>query len=395
MKRLRVLIVEDSRTIRERLVEVLGEDPGFEIVGQVGDGPAALRLVDSVRPDIISLDMVLPGMSGLEVTRRVMSTRATPILVVSASVNRGEAFDTLDALQAGAVDVFEKSRMGRDPTWEVDLKAALRLVARIRVVTRPRPRDPPEWAPASEGQRKLSLGHGNLASARETDRDSESRIFLDSRSGFRGVAPSLIVLGASTGGPAAIAQILGELPADFRLPILIVMHMAPLFAVPLADWLGRHTSLPVRIAIDGEPVPSPRTAACVLLAPAERHLIIDAGRLRFTMDPERHSCRPSVDVLFESAALECGPRAIGGLLTGMGRDGAAGLLALRQVRALTFAQDASSCVVFGMPREAIQLGAAELVLPLGQIAANLVSFSMQNWKGTLRDDAHDLAGGKE
>jgi two-component system chemotaxis response regulator CheB len=350
MKPLRVLVVEDSLTVRERLVEVLGEDQCFEVVGQAGDGPTAIRLCERERPDVISLDMVLPGMSGLEVTRRIMSTRATPILVVSASMNRGEAFDTFDALQAGAVDVFDKSRMGQDPDWIPELKSALRLVSRIRVVTRPKfqPRLDP-GAPPSSGA--------------EFDTDS-------TRSSHRAV-----VLGASTGGPAAIAKILGELPKDFGLPILIVLHMASAFATSLVDWLGQHTALSVGLAIDGDPLPAPRPASPVIVAPPDRHLILDSGRLRLTADPERHSCRPSVDVFFESVALELGARAIAGLLTGMGRDGALGLLALRRTRAVTFAQDEQSCSVFGMPREAIELGAAQWVLPLDKVAATLAKLS--------------------
>jgi two-component system chemotaxis response regulator CheB len=350
MRPLRVLVVEDSLTVRERIVEVLSEDPCFKVVGQTGDGSAAIRLCDSERPDVISLDMVLPGMSGLEVTRHIMSTRATPILVVSASANRGEAFDTFDALQAGAVDIFEKSRMGKDAGWVDALKAALNLVSRIRVVTRPRPRSPADPGP-----------HSSAKSWPTTN--------------SQGASPSLVVLGASTGGPAAFARLLSELPGDFHLPMLITLHMAPMFAAPLAEWLGKHTPLPVRMASDGEPLPSPHPRAPVFLAPPDRHLVLDGGRLRLTSAAERHSCRPSVDVMFESVAFELGSRVIAGLLTGMGRDGASGLLALRRAGAFTFAQDESTCAVFGMPREAVNLGAAEWILPLDQIAASLIKIS--------------------
>jgi len=352
MMRLKVLIVEDSITIRERLAEVLNADPGFEVIGHAGDGPTALRLCEEKRPDVISLDMVLPGMSGLEVTRRIMATRATPILIVSASVNRGEAFDTFDALQAGAVDVFEKSRMGQGTDWIDSLKNALRLVARIRVVTRPMARPP--------------RGYAETPAIVDRIYDVEPRE----------VSPSVVLLGASTGGPAAIAQILSGLTIDFRLPILVVLHIAPIFSDQLAEWLGRQSGIPVRVATDGEPLPAPQSKAQVILAPPDRHLIVDGGRLRLTLDPERHSCRPSVDVLFESVAASLGPRTIAGLLTGMGRDGAAGLLALRQAHALTFAQDEASCALFGMPREAIQLGAATWILPLSEIASRLLKVSL-------------------
>lgn len=356
MSPLKVVVVEDSVTIRERLVEVLRADAAFDVIGQAGDGPTALQICEQRRPDVISLDMVLPGMSGLEVTRRIMSTRATPILVVSASTNRGQAFDTFEALQAGAVDVFEKSRMECSDAWIDELKSALRLVAKIRVVTRPLNR------PAM-------------------DSGSSSAHFESAPQATADTARNLVVIGASTGGPAALFRILGELPRDFRLPILIALHMAPIFARPLAEWLNSHSKRRVRIATDGEPLPACGPSAPVILAPPDHHLILDRGRLRLTDDPERHSCRPSVDVLFESVAIGFGPRTVAGLLTGMGRDGATGLLALRQAQALTFAQDEASCAVFGMPREAIQIGAAELILPLAEIAQRLAKIATSKVEG--------------
>lgn len=372
MRPVRVLVVEDSRTVRERLVEILGEDPTFEVVGQTGDGTTALHLCETVRPDVVSLDMVLPGMSGLEVTRRVMSTRATPILIVSSSTNRGEAFSAFEALQAGAVEIFEKSRMGSGVAWERDFKAILRLVARIRVVTRPNQR-----AQADSGH-VLHVDPtppvSRCCTQSDADRPSATSI-RNSLSPGSYTARRLIVLGASAGGPAALAQLLGELPKGFDIPILVVLHMTPLFAPSLAEWLSKQTCLEVRLATDGEPLPAPRAPAPVILAPPGVHMVVSQGRLRLTEDRERHSCRPSVDVLFESVAAELGPRVIAGVLTGMGKDGAAGLLALRRAGALTFAQDERSSVVYGMPQEAVRLGAAELVLPLEAIAKRLLEIS--------------------
>ncbi|HMA92943.1 MAG TPA: chemotaxis-specific protein-glutamate methyltransferase CheB [Polyangiaceae bacterium] len=368
MTPLRVLIVEDSRTVRERLVEVLREDPGFQVVGQVGDGVSAIRLCERLRPDVISLDMVLPGMSGLEVTQRIMATRATPILVVSASINRGEAFDALDALNAGAVDIFEKSRMLQGTQWEEELKGALRLVSRIRVVTRARAAALPDSVRFRGSESRLSV-------AKECSPDTvpERESVLSATDAGQ---PRIVALGASTGGPAALAAILGQLPLNFRLPVLVVLHMAVLFAPSLVEWLGRQSALKVSLARDGDPVPLPGAGAPVILAPPGRHLIVEAGKLRLSNAPERHSCRPSADVLFESIALEYGARAVAGVLTGMGRDGALGLLRLRRLRAMTFAQDEATSAVFGMPHEAIQVGAVELVLPLEQIAGTLVQASL-------------------
>lgn len=201
--------------------------------------------------------------------------------------------------------------------------------------------------------------------------------------------PCIVALGASTGGPAAIATILSQLPQDFRLPILVVLHMATLFAPSLVEWLERQSALKVCLAQDGDAVPLPGAAAPVILAPPGHHMIVEAGKLRLTNGPERHSCRPSADVLFESIALECGARTVAGVLTGMGRDGATGLLALRQLHAMTFAQDEATCAVFGMPQEAIRIGAAELVLPLDRIANTLVQASLSPGK---RSKSRDLEG---
>ncbi|HWS38145.1 MAG TPA: CheB methylesterase domain-containing protein, partial [Actinoplanes sp.] len=177
--------------------------------------------------------------------------------------------------------------------------------------------------------------------------------------------------GASTGGPGALTELLCSLPASFTTPILIVQHIATSeqFAVAFSDWLGGQCGRDVRYAVDGTPVS--RATGQVLLAPPDRHVLVRDRLLRLNDGPQRHSCRPSVDVLFESVADEYGPAAIGCLLTGMGRDGAAGLLKLRDTGAVTFAQDEGSCVVYGMPREAALLGAAQHVLPPARIAARV------------------------
>jgi two-component system chemotaxis response regulator CheB len=372
MTSIRILVVEDSRTVLERLLEVLAADPAFEVVGHASDGRTAMEMCERLRPDVLSLDMVLSGLSGLDVTRYVMASCATPILIVSSSANRGEAFDTLEALQAGAVEVFDKSRMSTDPAWIPELKAALRLVSRIHVVTRARSREHGEPSPPSGVAPRSNPGP---RSAKSLDRAAEaSGTNLLGQGGAQGLR-SVVTLGASTGGPAAVAQILTELPADFRLPIVVVLHMTPLFASALAEWLGRHTRRSVRLVVDDEALPSPGLMAPILVAPPERHLVLDGGRLRLMQGPERHSCRPSIDVFFESLAAEFGPRTVAGLLTGMGRDGAAGLLALRNAHAITFAQEEASCAVYGMPYEALRIGATDLMLPLSQIAARLVGFS--------------------
>jgi two-component system chemotaxis response regulator CheB len=190
-----------------------------------------------------------------------------------------------------------------------------------------------------------------------------------------------VAIGASTGGPGAVRELLCGLPADFPLPVLVVIHLGAAFSTALADWLDRECPLRVAFAEDGQALPL-RGGARVLLAPPDRHLALRDGKLRLTQDAPRHSCRPSVDTLFESLAEGLGPAVAACLLTGMGRDGAQGLLALRRAGAFTAAQDEASSVVFGMPREAVLLGGAAKVLPLDQFAPQLRSLAAgTRWGG--------------
>ena len=347
MGNIRVLIVEDSLTVRKHLSDVLSADPEIEVIGEAEDGRAAIELCQRYRPDVITMDMMLPVMSGLAATEYIMAHCPTPILVVSSSVNRGELFKTYDALAAGAVDVFEKmSGAEPDGAWERDFVSTTKLVARIRVITHPR------------GRLKTLGWSGGVP--------PESRPALRDRSGGK---PEIVVIGASTGGPAAIVEVMRRLPTTFQLPVLFVMHISEPFGAAFAEWLDGQTPRRVARAKDGDPVSS--AAGRVVMAPGGRHLVVRDGKLHLTSDPERHSCRPSIDVLFESVAREYGGAAAGCLLTGMGRDGAAGLLAIRKAGGLTIAQDEATSVIYGMPREAVVLGAAERVLPLGEIGSAL------------------------
>ena len=340
--KIRVLVVEDSLTARKHLVSVLNADPGLAVIGEAEDGKRAIELCRSLRPDVVTLDMMLPLLSGVGVTEYIMAYCPTPILVVSSSVNRGELYKTYDALAAGAVDVFEKPS-GRDPdgVWERGLVAAVKIASRIHVITHVR---------------------GKLASLNPVN---------GAHVGIPGTPRSLIAIGASTGGPAAIVDIFRELPGNFPLPILLVIHIGEPFSSAFAEWLDGQSKLRVRYARDGEAIP-PRGTPGVLMAPPGSHLVAAHGHLCLKNSAERNSCRPSIDVLFETLARHHGAETVACLLTGMGKDGAAGLLALRRAGALTLAQDEASSVIFGMPREAIEMGAADRGLPLDQIAATLL-----------------------
>jgi two-component system chemotaxis response regulator CheB len=345
--RIRVLIVEDSSTVRRHLYDTIDADPELEVIGEAADGKQAIDLCRQLRPDVITLDMALPLMSGLAVTEYVMAYCPTPILIVSSSVNRGELFKTYEALCAGATDILEKPNgQDSDQDWSQRFLSTLKIVSRVRVISHPRLRL------SSLGRQ---AGAGRLAP--QPRHDGRDR--------------SVIVIGASTGGPGAILEILQGLGAGFNVPILLVLHIGKAFASALPEWIEANCAFRVRYAVDGESMPTPGEPL-VILAPPDVHLELRDRRLRLSDAPERHSCRPSVDVLFESIAREMRAEVVACLLTGMGRDGARGLLAIREAGGLTLAQDEASCVVFGMPREAISLGAAERVLPLADIAGNLL-----------------------
>jgi two-component system chemotaxis response regulator CheB len=346
MPKTRVLVIEDSLTVRKHIVEALNADPELEVVGEAEDGKRGIELCQELRPDVVTLDMMLPVMSGLAATEYIMAYCPTPILVVSASTNRGDLFKTYEAMAAGALDVLEKPVGDReDESWERRLVSTVKLISRIKVITHPRAR----------------LG----AMGRAPDTSEPAPLRLPTAG-----APRVVAVGVSTGGPAALVEILRGLPPDFPVPILIVIHLGKLFAPAFAEWLDGQSTMRVAYARDGEPLPS-LAQGRVLMASPDRHLVVRQGRLRLTDDAERHSCRPSVDVLFASVAQELGADCAACLLTGMGRDGAEGLLAIRRAGGSTIAQDEGTSVVFGMPREAILLGAAEQVLPLEKIAPAL------------------------
>ena len=349
MAPIRVLVADDSITVRKRLVQSLSTDPELEVIAEAADGSAVTELCRRLRPDVITMDVMMPVMDGVTATEFIMAHCPTPILVVSAASNRGQVLPTFDALAAGAVDVLDKPSGGAvDGAWESKLIAAVKMVSRIKAIKR-----------SSINRR------ARVASASAKLLEAIVLPVLESEEA------AIVAIGASIGGPAAIVKILSQVPTSFPLPILLVIHVAPEFAAGLVQWIAnasKHHS--VRVAVNGEPMPRPGHRV-ILMAPPDRHLVVGKGRLWTTDSPQRHLCRPSIDELFESVARECGSQAIACLLTGMGKDGARGLLEVRRSGGQTIAQDEASSVVFGMPREAIALDAARAIAPLEAVAETL------------------------
>jgi two-component system chemotaxis response regulator CheB len=338
MAAIRVLIVDDSALVRALLTAIVREQPDMEIVGAARDPIAARALVRETNPDVITLDVEMPRMNGLEFLARLMQLRPTPVLMISSLTERG-AEVTMRALELGAVDFVAKPRVGIAGGLT---QSAEEIVSKIRMAARARVRR------ALPGARVPPA----LPAAGITGTEK------------------LVFIGASTGGTEAIRDLLMSFPPDYP-GTLVTLHMPPGFTQRYAERLDKSCRITVREAKDGEPV----LPGHAYVAPGDHHLrIARSGSdylLRVSQDEPVNRHRPSVDVLFGSAARLAGPNAIGVLLTGMGKDGARALLEMRQAGAWTIAQDEASCVVFGMPREAIALGAAHEVLPLERIAESI------------------------
>lgn len=348
-----VLVVDDSAVVRQVVRAILTADPDLD-VDVAADPLIAIRKMERRRPDVMLLDLELPRMDGLSFLRKIMRESPLPVVVCSSHAQRGTAL-ALRALEEGAVEVIAKTRLGVREFLEesaILLTDAIRAASRARL--RPSARVPP--GPVAPATGPVQTAAGRTAAVRAG----------------RG-APALLALGASTGGPDAIRQILRGLPADAP-PVLIAQHMPAGFTGAFAARLDESCALEVREARDGDRLAPGR----VLVAPGDRHMELDRDRagylVRVRGGPLVARHRPSIDLLFHSVARLAGRSSIGVLLTGMGTDGATGLAAMRSAGARTIAQDEASCVVFGMPAEAIRLGAAERVVSLDRISTVIRSW---------------------
>lgn len=353
MAKIKVLIVDDSALVRDLLRSFLQSDSEIEVVGEAKNGAEAVQLCGELRPNIVTMDLEMPVMDGMEAITEIMATRAVPILVVSAVADAQKA---CAAVAHGALDVVAKPEF--DATAGAEFVAKVKLLSRVAVITHIR----------SSLSRK-----GDAVKVPDISAVSRTAL-LDTKSAqSAATAPlRLIVIASSTGGTQALAFILKHLPPDFPWPILISQHIADGFAAGMANWLASISPVPVRLAQEDAPI----TPGTVYISPSESNLAVTAQhRLTLVSRLPGEIYHPTCDVLFNSVASVYGQRALGIILTGMGRDGAQGLLKIREAGGDTLAQDEASSVIFGMNKIAIDLGGAKKILPLDDIPQAMCSFA--------------------
>jgi two-component system chemotaxis response regulator CheB len=370
---IRVLLVDDSPSVRAVLRRFFARTADIQVVGEASDGAGAVQAVLDHLPQVVVMDLQMPGMDGYVAIERIMTLRPTPIVVLSSRANRNQMQTAFEAIRRGAIEVLPKPE--DTGSWEV-LADSLPQTVRVVAEARPRVLHAPGSAPArvtggaaAGARRRAAPARGGEGPARAGRTAAAAAAESVPAGGRRGERLRWVAIGASTGGPAAIRELLEEVPAGSPASFLVVQHIAAGFEAAMAEWLNKELPLDVRLARDAE---SPRHGA-VRLAPAGAHLRLAAGGvLRLDSDtPARRGHRPSVDELFLSCAEVCPRESAGVLLTGMGTDGVEGLVALRRAGSLTLVQDEASSVVFGMPRVALERGAAELAQAPRDLARTL------------------------
>lgn len=340
---IRVLLASGSQSARRQLAGLLASDPGLRIAGEAADGLQAVEMVGALLPDVVLMDMTMPRMSGLEATCEIMHVHPTPIILLSDGTG-GESELAFQALRCGALSVLARPGLADAGAAQKELVSAVRAMSGVRVI-----------------RHALRRHTTALLAAR------------NAAAGMGQRRPEVIAMVSSTGGPQTLVEILRPLPRTFPVPIVIVQHISADFVQPLVDWLNTVLSLPVQVAeADEQPRPG-----VVYIAPGGAHLRLDSRRFALSEHPRDVPHVPSGDVLLESIAGSYGSHALGMVLTGMGRDGAHGLLAMQRAGAHAIAQEAASCVVFGMPQEAIRLKAAQQVLTPPEITRVLMRLGAQ------------------
>jgi two-component system chemotaxis response regulator CheB len=334
---IRILLADDSLLVRTVLADALKSAGDMTVVAEAGNGVEAVALTELHKPNIVIMDILMPVMGGLEATEAIMARSPVPILILSATVNEKDVNLAFTAIKKGALDVMGKPSLNTPENQQefIDkLLEKIRLLSRIKVI---------RHIHSSKEQREVAALPQSGANRK------------------------ILAIGASTGGPKAVMSIVKELPAGFGAAVFIVQHISSGFAKGFAQWLNMECSIPVRLAQEGDKVRSGE----VLVAPTDRHLLIENGVVRLSDAPPVNCCRPSIDLFFSSLASGYAGQTAAVLLTGMGKDGAAGLADIKERGGRTIAQDEKTSVVFGMPKAAIALNAVDEILPLGDIPAAL------------------------
>lgn len=372
-KRIKVMIVDDSALVRQMLSQILAQDPAIEVIGTASDPIYAMEKMRSLWPDVLILDLEMPRMDGISFLRKIMAEHPTPTIICSSHAEKG-AKATIEALALGAITVIAKPKSGLKGFLEGsshEINQAVRTAARVNLRALPGQNThthtpPPSPRPSS-----------SLRSSTSSQRPRFSAdVMFPTEGGSVPLAKTtaqIIAIGTSTGGTQALEFVLTRLPAD-TLGIVVVQHMPERFTGMFAQRLDNLCQIAVHEAKNGDKV----TPGKALIAPGGKHMMIKRNGTQYTVEvvdgPMVNRHKPSVDVLFRSVARMAGPNALGIIMTGMGDDGAQGLKEMRDTGARTVAQDEASCVVFGMPKEAIKRGAAEQVVPLTQIPGTIMAY---------------------
>ncbi|MBF0191209.1 MAG: chemotaxis-specific protein-glutamate methyltransferase CheB [Magnetococcales bacterium] len=344
MPTIRVVIVDDSLLTRQMLREVLESVPGITVTGEAGNGKQAVEVVRELKPDLVTMDLEMPVMGGLEAIEEIMCAKAVPILVLSSVADARVA---LEAMELGALEVMEKPDLS--PESAAQLIAKVQLLSGVAVVTRMRPR--------------------------KTTRLTTPPVAISPEPWPVQGYPYVFALASSMGGPQALARILPALPKDFSCPVVIAQHISDGFARGIVEWLASLCALPVRLAAEGEPL----QPGVIHVSPSEFHFTVSASRRVALMERRATDIyRPSCDHLLRSVAEVFGPRAIGIILTGMGSDGAQGMVRIHEKGGVTLAQDEASSLMFGMNQVAIHTGAIQRILPVETIAAEMIRLARRD-----------------
>ncbi len=357
-KPIQVLVVDDSTFMRKSLSAMLTSDPRIAVAGLARNGEEAIQQVRALKPDVVTMDVEMPGMNGIEALKRIMTEQPVPVVMVS-SLTAGGTSDTLTALELGAVDFIPK-QLGDVVIKIFDLRAELidKIIA----------------AAGANMSRWLEARGRRPVATHRTSGPSPLAPSLSSKTSAAGRGHRLVAIGCSTGGPQALMEMLPKLPADFPAAIVVVQHMPKTFVKPLADRMNQICPLEVKEAVDGEEV----RAGLVLIAPGGQQFRVKKESIAtniVSLSPnyEKHLHAPAVDIMLQSVAALYGERSIGIILTGMGHDGLEGMKAIKAAHGRTIAQDEKTSIVYGMPKAVVEAGCADKVVPLPHIVGEILN----------------------